>query len=397
MKQGFYIKFNKYLKCEWLSVILATMAYWLYCCMFMIKKLTTSKKVVDMDYKTALNNLEEFHPCPKYEMEFNNKPISEAVDLSIIIPVYNYEKVLEGTVKSILNQKTKYNYEVIFVDDGSTDGAQDILRKYENEKNVTVIFQKNKGIGGARNTGIDASVGKYLMFVDCDDTLHDDIVEVLMSKAYETNDDIVICGHNLVKENEGKILDVTPQIYPIYNLMGYNDGDYIMNYPGLPWAKVYKRKLFDNVRYFTGFWYEDTITHMLLFRLADSFSYIQKALYDYRWYEGNYSITQMKSCERSAERYWLLLENIKHSEKIGLPCDKVFYKTILRHLASFYYYSIYGLDDKIIESMFILGCELVEKYRPKNESYKLPLALKNVEKAFLTRDVNLWKISSQYI
>ena len=85
------------------------------------------------------------------------------------------------------------------------------------------------------------------MFIDCDDTVHDDIVECIMSEAMKNDRDMVMCAHNLSKEKDGKIFCVNPQIYPKYNLLGYKDGDYIWNFAGLPWCKVYKREMFENI------------------------------------------------------------------------------------------------------------------------------------------------------
>ena len=70
------------------------------------------------------------------------------------------------------------------------------------------------------------------MFIDCDDIVHDDIVETLMSVATEKDLDMAMCGHNLSTQSNGQVLSITPNIYPNYNLMGYKDGDYLWNFQG---------------------------------------------------------------------------------------------------------------------------------------------------------------------
>lgn len=397
MKQGFYFFFYKRIHNEFLCVILATIAYFLYCVKYTLKKFSVSGKSQLPTVDEAEKIINEAYPEPTADPDYSQQPVDESVDLSVIIPVYNYKKVFEKTSETYVNQKTKYNYEVIFVDDGSTDGVDEILRKHEKLPHVKVIFQKNMGIGGARNTGLCNAKGKYVMFVDCDDDLHTDIVEKLMDKAIENNSDIVMGSHSLVKEKNGVVYDETPNIYPEYNLMRYKNGEneYIMNFPGLPWGKVYRRELFDGVRFFPGLWYEDTIIHGLVFRKAKSFSYLKDVLYDYKWYENNFSHTQGKSSNiKVLDAYWIVKKIIEHSDKTGLENDGVFYNFLLRQLGQFGYGSMGQLDEKVIKAVFVLCCEIINNNRP--EKYRLPYMKKQVEKAFISKNFELWKLSSQY-
>ena len=111
--------------------------------------------------------------------------------ISIIIPVYNVADYLRKCVESALNQQFD-DYEVILVDDGSTDGlCPDLCDELQsaNPDRIRVIHQENKGLGGARNTGIDASRGEYLLFVDSDDyisekTLKNDTMQTSMILAF---------------------------------------------------------------------------------------------------------------------------------------------------------------------------------------------------------------------
>lgn len=396
MKHGFYFRFYRMFHNEALCCFLASLAYFLYCVKFFIKKALRKKEKSTMTVDEARRIIDEVYPKPKSNPEYINPEIDENLDLSIVIPVYNYADILEDNINSILNQKTDYKFEAIFVDDGSTDGAQDILKKYENHPNVKLIFQQNGGIGAARNTGVNHANGKYLMFVDCDDIVHDDIVETLMSKAYEQDLDMVVAAHNLVKEKNGEVYEVVPNVYPQKNLIGFKNGDEIMNLPGLPWAKVYKRELWNNVRFFPGYWYEDTIVHPLIFTQVKSYAYIPKIVYEYKWYEKNFSHTQNDSKRiRTIERYWILEEILAQYEKSNFAKDVKFYTLLLRHYSSYYYPFIKGLDSKIVEALFVLAKEEIDKYKPK-EKVKLPYVLKYVDKAFSNNDMSLWQISSCY-
>lgn len=396
MKHGFYFRFYRMFHNETLCCFLANLAYFLYCVKFFIKKTLRKKVKSTMTVDEACRIIDKVYPQPKSNPEYINPEINESLDLSIVIPVYNYADILEENINSILNQKTDYKFEAIFVDDGSTDGAQDILRKYENHPNVKLIFQQNGGIGAARNTGINHANGKYLMFVDCDDIVHDDIVETLLSKAYEQDLDMVVAAHNLVKEKNGEVYEVVPNVYPQKNLIGFKNGDEIMNLPGLPWAKVYKRELWNNVRFFPGYWYEDTIVHPLIFTQVESYAYIPKVVYEYKWYEKNFSHTQNDSKRiRTIERYWILEEILAQYEKLNFAKDAKFYTLLLRHYSSYYYPFIKGLDSKVVEALFVLAKEEIDKYKPK-EKVKLPYVLKYVDKAFTENDMSLWQISSCY-
>ena len=90
---------------------------------------------------------------------------------SIIIPVYNSEKYLEACISSIINQNYQ-NFELILVDDGSTDNSASILKKYSKlDERVKTVYKENGGVSSARNTGIDTSKNDYIIFVDSDDIL----------------------------------------------------------------------------------------------------------------------------------------------------------------------------------------------------------------------------------
>lgn len=97
----------------------------------------------------------------------------EEVILSIIMPVYNAQDFLKRSIESVLNQTYK-NYELILVNDGSTDNSLSVCQYYSNKfSNVTVVNQSNQGVSAARNTGLDIAKGKYILFIDSDDYLYD--------------------------------------------------------------------------------------------------------------------------------------------------------------------------------------------------------------------------------
>jgi glycosyltransferase involved in cell wall biosynthesis len=396
MIYGFYFRFYGKFHNSVFSSALAKLAYMLYCCVFFLKKLRHKRVSVDVNIDDARNIVNGIHPRLDSHPVYENKPIDDNIDLSIVVPVYNYVDIIESNIDSILNQKTEYNYQLIIVDDGSTDGAADVLKKYADNPKVKLIFQKNAGIGAARNTGINNADGKYLMFVDCDDIVHDDIVETLMNKAYSENYDMVMCAHNLSKERNGAIYEIVPNVYPKYNLIGYKNGDEIMNLAGLPWCKIYKREIWNNVRFFPGYWYEDTIIQFLIFMQCKNYAYIPKIEYEYKWYEKNFSHTQGNSANpKSIDTYWLLIEILEQYKKNNMPVDDRLYTLVLRHISTYYYSSVKNLDSKVVEALFVLAKDLYSEYKP-NHKVKLPFMLRQVEKSFGNNDIELWKLASCY-
>ena len=119
------------------------------------------------------------------------------IKISIVVPVYNAEKFVHTPLKSLLNKQDidASEYEIVCVNDGSTDNSLAILDTYKRQsENVRVITQTNKGLGGARNTGIENSKGKYILFVDADDYICDNSLNQLFDQAENGNLDILEFG-----------------------------------------------------------------------------------------------------------------------------------------------------------------------------------------------------------
>lgn len=122
--------------------------------------------------------------------------------ISIIIPVYNNELYVGQCVQSILQQSYK-NIEIVAVDDGSTDGSLQVLNSIaDKEKRLLVIHQKNKGVTKARLTGVSASHGDWIGFVDSDDIVDERMYEHLLNNANKNSSDISHCGYQIIFENE---------------------------------------------------------------------------------------------------------------------------------------------------------------------------------------------------
>ena len=164
--------------------------------------------------------------------------------LSIIVPVYNVEKYLAKCLESVLNTDWEaLSYEIIVVDDASPDGSLAIAQQYARQyPEIMIISQPNKGLGGARNTGITAAQGHYLFFLDSDDYLVNDHMPALVRKALEQNVDILEFSAITVREDAS----VIREIFPVNDLAPVSGMEYFGRYQpsNSVCNKLYKREFF---------------------------------------------------------------------------------------------------------------------------------------------------------
>ena len=136
--------------------------------------------------------------------------------ISIIVPVFNSEKYLDRCILSVLTQ-TYGNFELIFVDDGSTDDSSKIINKYRlRDARIKYYYQRNNGAAIARNSGMDRASGKYIFFLDADDFLEKDIIYQMSRVAEQKHSDLVICGYRTVEDRNKEIVvirEVVPKQY----------------------------------------------------------------------------------------------------------------------------------------------------------------------------------------
>lgn len=175
--------------------------------------------------------------------------------ISIIVPVYNVEKYIKKCVDSIL-QQTFTEWELILIDDGSTDNCPVICDKYtEKDQRISVIHKENGGLSDARNTGLKKANGKYIFFVDSDDYIMPETLEHLCDAMKGREDTIVLMDTLLVWENRTS----TRKSLLYGNVSGQEAVEGLFNgkIPNYAPGKLYPRKMWENVLFPVGKYFED--------------------------------------------------------------------------------------------------------------------------------------------
>lgn len=207
--------------------------------------------------------------------------------ISVIVPVYNVGKYLNRCIQSILMQTYK-DFELILVNDGSTDGSELLCEQYaKTYACITVIHQENAGLSAARNAGISAAKGEYITFIDSDDFIHAKMLEILCSNLEEYDADLSICDFRKLKEEE-LIPDETGE-----NIVECFDGSAVMQQlfekeinTIVAWNKLYKRHIFNRVKFREGKLHEDEyMVHYLLYECKRTV-YTSCKLYYYMQHAG---------------------------------------------------------------------------------------------------------------
>lgn len=257
--------------------------------------------------------------------------------ISIIVPVYNVEDYLDRCVESIINQTYK-NIEIFLIDDGSTDSSGKKCDKWSKlDERIKVYHKKNGGLSDTRNYGINKSTGKYLTFIDSDDYIDQEYIEYLYSLIKRDNYDISIAQQTIVTKNDKKestleVKEITYEKMDAIKHLLLED-----SFTVSACAKMYKRELFDNIRFPKGKLYEDNGTMYKIFDNIEKVICSTRPIYYY--VIRNSSITTQKFTQKKLDIISLTDEMEKFLKKYSELSDIVFKRkvkvrlTILRQLA----------------------------------------------------------------
>lgn len=215
------------------------------------------------------------------------------VKVSIIMPVYNSEKYLRNTLNSIVNQSLN-DFELICIDDGSSDDSLNILNDYsERDSRIRIITQKNSGSGAARNRGLEVSRGDYVCFIDSDDEISPDLLDLTYKNAVSNDSDLVLFKISNIQKDKKTF--VTPELpyelvfpnadFDNFTFDCFDVKEYIFKLHYGPWSKVYKREFLtghDDFLFDEELPYGDVLFHVKAMLRASKLSYIPKDLYHCR-------------------------------------------------------------------------------------------------------------------
>lgn len=198
------------------------------------------------------------------------------MDVSVIIPVFNNEKYIDKCIKSLLNQKTNLNYEIIAINDGSTDNSLQKLKKFKDK--IVLIDKKNTGPGDTRNRGLEKAKGNYLMFVDSDDYVSDNFIDKMYNTIVENEADVVICDFYRV-HRDGSIAYLNKGKNGIYLKNEINDV-LLMDFHSC--NKIFRKEVINNIKYPIGMFYEDVVFISKVLLNSNKIVKIDDPLYYYR-------------------------------------------------------------------------------------------------------------------
>lgn len=221
----------------------------------------------------------------------------EQSKVSVIVPVYNVEHYLKKCINSIC-QNTYKNLEIILVDDGSTDFSGKICDEFKDkDPRIKVIHKSNGGLSSARNAGMKEMTGQYILFVDSDDYLDSDIIELMIKEALKYDADIVQSGYERVNEEGKKLYRFIPQKRLCVGQKAivkefFED----KNLSVIACGKLFRKEIIDELSFLEGKNHEDNIFMTDLLERAERLISIDRD--GYKYLSRNNSIVKMKFNEK---------------------------------------------------------------------------------------------------
>lgn len=276
--------------------------------------------------------------------------------LSIIVPVYNTQKYIRKCLGSILNQ-TYTDFELILIDDGSTDGCGKICNDYAQLDNRIVVFHTlNRGLSAARNYGISKAKGDYIGFVDSDDWIEPDMYEVLLKNIGD--DEICICGFWYEYMDYSHVFSFDHKEYDSEESLAALIKGKLSN---PVWNKIYKKSTFRNVLFPEGKNYEDISTMHHILGNANKVKTVRDVKYHYRQRSEGISQTHSAKnlfdyCDACFNRYYYIKEN--YSAIYNADTVEILRIPMLGVARIWCYYYGFAVEEKMIYSKDIrkLSC-----------------------------------------
>lgn len=350
----------------------------------------------DMSYEDAVQVLSALYPEKKINFEKPVRSKDIKYDVSIIVPVYNAELHLKECIESLLQQKTEYLYEVICVNDGSNDNSLKILQDLSEDKKIAVINQKNGGASKARNAGMRAARGRFFLFVDADDILPEEAIDILVKSAQKSNADIV--QGNIAKcNNNGEIYHVNQ--YKAGNLNGLLE--YCnCNMSGTSWGRLYKRELWDDIDFFDGYAYEDAIVWCNVYPKCQKMIYESQMVYIFRS-QDNSLFKRQNNSAKCLDAVWIIDECVDLYKCLKIEESYEWHQMILWQLSVGIVTRIgYLSNDEVLQAAFVVAKNIAEQrkqYRNCAFKGKNRNIYEKLEESFASSQYKKWIAYSELL
>lgn len=291
--------------------------------------------------------------------------------VSVIVPVYNSEAYISKCLDNIINQSYQC-IEIIIINDGSTDKTEQIVEKYkEKDHRIVYYYQENSGPSEARNKGIINANGEYIIFIDADDSIVKNYVELLLTKIKSLNSDLVCCGYK----------DIS--VYGIQDCLDFpfSDNESLHTVMGMAcegtggvlWSKIYKKEIIEKYKLLMDkriYMCEDLVFNLQYMSYCKSFAVINEHLYSYNRLNEN-SISSNISIN-DIQNYiivWESIEKILNSVNYGKEkSEKLIEKKILQVIIDLIDQQSNNIKEDGIKYCILNIQEILKK--PKIEEYK---------------------------
>lgn len=247
--------------------------------------------------------------------------------ISVIIPVFNAERYLEVCLNSLWKQSNK-DFEVIMIDDGSSDRSKEICRLFtEKSEKYKYYFQENQGVSAARNLGIKKAKGKWITFVDADDFVTEDYITQIQENI--KNVDAVIFGQFCELDGFSEVIQ--PNTKFLESILGSKKCSLIDNaYPYTVWSKVYKKEIIEknNLEFIQGLANgEDMLFNVKYYNECKYIKVVKKSIYSYRINQFSASMSYSPNIFKTDKLFLKKLYNIIETDNKEL--QEIYYKKII--------------------------------------------------------------------
>lgn len=346
---------------------------------------SAAKKILKTNSETTLPTIDEAkkilnNASPRPEKSLwpihRNWPENPTVDISIIVPCFNVEKYINECINSCLAQKTSKTFEIIAINDGSTDNTGLLLNEIASKApRLKVIHQNNRGFSGARNRGIDSASGRTFVFCDSDDIMEPDAIEK-MYKQYESSDCDFVSANFIEMSEDGQL---------------HKKAEGQRTHGG-PCARLYSREIWRNLRFPENFWFEDTVQAYCIDQIYRE-AYCDHYVYRYRQHKKSITHTASFS-KKGLDSFYIVDEMLEWCKNLSIALDQKLYDQTLRQFGPILFSRCASLEQKEWKALFVCIRQLI-KETPWNNTFQTNMVghWKDLEYAIQTNNYYLWQVA----